>query len=83
MLFLAQNTGYMQGMRQVDLRVSALAKIAAHPSSSGGYEELLRHYMADGMSAEAEAVSFLISEKFRADGSNSDPEQSGDDKPLP
>jgi len=72
----------MSGLRQVDGLISALARIAAAPSSSGGYEELLRCYISAGMSEEAEAVSFLISEKFRANGSSSCPEQSGDDKSL-
>lgn len=73
----------MSGVRQIDGYVSALARIASAPSSQGGYEELLKCYRSAGMAEEAEAVSFLISEKFRANGADSDSGQPGDDRALP
>jgi hypothetical protein len=72
----------MQGMRQVDRLISAISRVASAPSSRAGYEEMLKCYVESGMGEEADSVSFLISEKFRADSSNSDPEQRRDDTGL-
>lgn len=72
----------MQGMRQVDGLVASLARIASAPSSRGGYEELMRCYVTAGRTEEAEAVSFLISEKFRANGTDTDAGQQGDHREV-
>lgn len=45
------------------------------PSAERGYEELARRYEECGMMEEAEALKFLVSEKFHAYGPCADPEQ--------
>lgn len=82
MSIVEENTRHMQRMRGLNCCLGSLAKIASHPNSTAGYEELLRCYLDMGMVEEAGAIEFLISEKFRAKGSDTDPEQQGDDKAL-
>lgn len=47
--------------------MKGVASVVSMPSAERGYEELASLYDKAGMAEEAEAVRFLISEKFRAD----------------
>jgi hypothetical protein len=57
----------------------AFGFVAENPIAERPYEELGRAYKAAGMEDDAEAVRFLIGERFaNVDGSDSDEEQRGD-----
>jgi hypothetical protein len=75
MFFLEENTWNMPGMRTIDCLTSALSKVATAPSLRAGYEEMLRCYLEAGMAEEADSISFLISEKFRANSTDTDSKQ--------
>lgn len=51
--------------------LSALLFIMENPFAEKGYEDLKRHYSALGMTREAEAIEFLLSEKSNANSTNS------------
>jgi DNA-binding SARP family transcriptional activator len=58
--------------------IEALAMILERPFAERGYEQLMRYYEQAGMSGEAEAVGFLIKERFHADGSDASEGQRDD-----
>ena len=58
----------------------AFGFVAENPIAERPYEELEKAYKAAGMEDDAEAVRFLIGERFaNVDGSDPDEEQRGDD----
>ncbi len=59
--------------------LSALLFIMENPFADKGYEDLKRHYSVLGMTREAEAVEFLLSERSNVNGTNSCQKQRGDD----
>lgn len=62
-------------MQRLDPRVSALYAIVAQPSAMRGYEDLAKAYSSINMVDEAEAVRFLISEKFCDNSSDTNEKQ--------
>lgn len=72
-----------EGRPAADPRASALSSLASFPGAARGYEEFARALDSVGMPEDAEAVRFLISEKFRDHRSGSDEEQQGDDRKVP
>lgn len=65
-------------MRSVGVVMAGVASVVSMPSAERGYEELASLYERAGMADEAEAVRFLISEKFRAHDPDTDEGQRGD-----
>lgn len=68
----------MQGMRTIDRLMSSLSLLASFPAAERGYEELASYYQEIGRVDDAEAVRFLISEKFRANDPDNNKEQRQD-----
>lgn len=63
--------------------MSAVSELVSLPSAERGYRDLASCYREAGMGEEAEAVEFLISEKFRADITGSDQGQHRDHTVVP
>lgn len=59
-------------MRQIDWNkgFSALNLILEHPSAEKGYKDLSFFYLSNKMQQNAEAINFLIKEKFNDNDSN-------------
>jgi len=47
--------------------MSSLSLLVSFPAAERGYKELASYYEEDGRVDDAQAIKFLISEKFRAD----------------
>jgi len=73
----------MPGVRQIDPRVRAIYSIMERPGTPKGYEELAECYRSMGMEEEGEAVRSLISEKFRADNTDTNEGQLLDHRKVP
>lgn len=63
--------------------MSSLSLLASFPAAERGYEELASYYEEAGRAEDAQAVRFLISEKFRANDPDNNEEQRQHSGPVP
>lgn len=62
---------------------ASVAFVLENPLVEKGYEDLMKQYESCGMSEDAEALGFLIRERFNAHHTSSDEEQRGDSRKDP
>lgn len=55
--------------------METLVEIVEAPSAERAYHDLKKHYVNNEMTEEAQAVDFLIKQKFNVNNSNTDKEQ--------